>query len=149
MSDKTRTIARWPRLLDVRLAAQYYSVGESTIRDYISDKILQTVELPGSTLRDKRGNVITRAGARIIAKILIDREDLDRLINERKAALRSRAMLCHRYQQSYRVSISHLADAGAQNAQYTGATIPMHYPTTMTRAIGIAIGAPWAAMPSP
>jgi hypothetical protein len=77
--------AGWPRLLDIHLSAAYLSVGESTIRDYVADKILRTVELPGSTLRDKSGSVISRAGARRIAKILIDRADLDRLIDERKA----------------------------------------------------------------
>jgi hypothetical protein len=84
MSD--RIISVWPRLLDIHLAAQYLSIGESTIRDYVAEGILCPVELPGSTLKDKNGKVIARAGSRRIAKILIDREDLDRLIEQRKAA---------------------------------------------------------------
>ena len=80
------TLAIWPRLLDIHLSAAYFSVGESTIRDYVADKILQPVELPGSTLRDKKGNIIAHGKNRRIAKILIDREDLDKLIETRKAA---------------------------------------------------------------
>jgi hypothetical protein len=77
-------LSTWPRLLDIHLAAQYLSVGESTIRDYIGDRILHPVELPGSTLRDKNGAIIAHAKARRIAKILIAREDLDKLVEERK-----------------------------------------------------------------
>ncbi len=84
MSDRPQS--PWPRLLDVHLAAAYLSVGESTIRDYCGDGILHPVELPGSTLRNKNGSVIAHAKARRIAKILIAREDLDALIDERKAA---------------------------------------------------------------
>jgi hypothetical protein len=85
MSERL-ALATWPRLLDIHLSAQYYSVGESTIRDYVADGILKPVELPGSTLRDKSGAIITHAKARRIAKILIAKEDLDRLIDERKSA---------------------------------------------------------------
>jgi hypothetical protein len=74
----------WPRLLDVHLAALYLSVGESTIRDYVAEQILEPVQLPGSILRDKSGSVITHAKARKISKILLDRSDLDRLVRERK-----------------------------------------------------------------
>lgn len=42
--------------------------------------------MPGTTIKDKAGNIIARAKARRIAKILIDREDLDRLISSRKGA---------------------------------------------------------------
>jgi hypothetical protein len=78
------TLPTWPRLLDIHLAAQYLSISESTIRDYVADKILQAVELPGSTLRDKSGTIVAHAKARRIAKILILKEDLDRLIDERR-----------------------------------------------------------------
>lgn len=83
MADNT-ALACWPRLLDIHSAAAYSSVGESTIRDWIADQILKPVEMPGSTLRDKAGKVIAHAKARRIAKILIDRVDLDRLIEQRK-----------------------------------------------------------------
>lgn len=79
-----RTIACWPRLLDIHLAAQYLSVGESTVRDYISDGLLHPVKLPGSTLRDQSGRVIAHAKNRKIVKILIDKADLDRFIDERR-----------------------------------------------------------------
>jgi len=59
-------------------------VGESTVRDYIVENILTPVPMPGSTLRDRSGNIITSAGRRRIAKILIDRDDLDKLVAERK-----------------------------------------------------------------
>lgn len=75
----------WPRLLDIHLAAAYLSLGESTIRDYVTDGLLHPVELPGSTLRDRAGKIIARAQTRRIAKILIDRSDLDALIDMRKA----------------------------------------------------------------
>ena len=79
------SVACWPRLLDVHLAAAYLSVGEQTIRDYVADGILRPVEMPGSTLRDRNGKPIAHARDRRIAKILITREDLDRLIDERRA----------------------------------------------------------------
>jgi hypothetical protein len=44
------TIATWPRLLDIHLASAYLFVGEATIRDYATDRILQHIGLPGSIL---------------------------------------------------------------------------------------------------
>jgi hypothetical protein len=77
-------MACWPRLLSLQLAAAYSSVGARTIEDWIHDGLIEPVPMPGSTLKDKAGNIIARAGRRRIAKILIDRADLDRLIDERK-----------------------------------------------------------------
>ncbi len=74
----------WPRLLDLRLAAKYCSVGSRTVEDWIHEGLLTPVGMPGSTLRDKQGDVIVHASQRKIAKILIDKSDLDRLIDERK-----------------------------------------------------------------
>ena len=71
-------------MLNIHLAAVYLSVGESTIRDYVADKILRAVELPGSTIRDQSGRVIAHAKARRIAKLLFDREDLDAFIDQMK-----------------------------------------------------------------
>ena len=82
-----RALAVWPRLLDVHLAAAYLSVGESTVRDYIRDKILEVVQLPGSTLREHNGTIKVHAKNRKIAKILIDRQDLDKLIDQRRTSL--------------------------------------------------------------
>ncbi len=80
------TLACWPRLLDLHRAAAYCSVGARTVEDWIHEGLLTPVPMPGSTLKDRQGNVVASAGRRRIAKILIDRGDLDRLIDERKAA---------------------------------------------------------------
>ena len=77
-------VGAWPRLLDLKTAASYLCVGSRTVEDWIRDGLLQPVPMPGSTIKDKGGNVIARAGARRIVKTLIDREDLDRLIDSRK-----------------------------------------------------------------
>jgi predicted site-specific integrase-resolvase len=76
----------WPRLLDLKTAATYLSIGSRTIEDWIRDGLLQPIPMPGSTIKDKSGNVIASAKSRRIAKILLDREDLDRLIEERRSA---------------------------------------------------------------
>ncbi|MBN2321254.1 MAG: helix-turn-helix domain-containing protein [Acidobacteria bacterium] len=81
-----RTIASWPRLLDLKTAAAYLSIGARTIEDWIRDGLLEPVPMPGSTIKDKSGKVICTAKSRRICKILIDREDLDRLIEERRAS---------------------------------------------------------------
>lgn len=75
----------WPRLLSLDLSAAYCSVGSRTVEDWIHDGLLTPVAMPGSTLKDKSGNVIASASQRRIAKILIDRESLDALIDARKA----------------------------------------------------------------
>ncbi len=78
------TLAVWPRLLDLHLAATYLSISESTVRDYVAEGLLVPVPLPGSTLRDRRGKIVSRAGQRRIAKLLFAKEDLDRFVDERK-----------------------------------------------------------------
>ena len=82
-----RTFDRWPRLLDLKAAATYLSVGKRTIEDWIRDGLLEPLPMPGSTIKDKRGNVVANAKSRRIAKILLDRQDLDQLIEERRASL--------------------------------------------------------------
>jgi hypothetical protein len=86
--DKTKILDKQspisPRLLDLHLAAIYCSVGERTISDWIHDGILTPVPMPGSTLRDRHGRLIARASRRKLAKILIDRQDIDELIDSRK-----------------------------------------------------------------
>ncbi len=87
MPENSRvTLACWPRLLDLRTAAIYCSVGSRTVEDWVRENLLTPVPMPGSTLKDKNGNVVAPAGRRRIAKILIAREDLDRLIDQRKGA---------------------------------------------------------------
>jgi hypothetical protein len=73
-----------PRLLDVYKAAAYLCVGPQTVRDWVAAGLLSVVPMPGSTLRNRHGQVIAPASKRRIAKILIDRADLDRLIDEAK-----------------------------------------------------------------
>jgi hypothetical protein len=70
--------------MSLSIAAAYTSVGTRTVEDWIRDRLLEPVPMPGSTIKDKAGNVIATAGQRRIAKILIAREDLDRLIDEKK-----------------------------------------------------------------
>jgi hypothetical protein len=77
----------WPRLLSLDLSAAYCSVGSRTLEDWIHAGLITPVPMPGSTIKDKAGNVIATAGRRRIAKILIDKADLDRLIDERKAGI--------------------------------------------------------------
>jgi hypothetical protein len=78
------SLACWPRLLDIHLAAAYASVGSRTVEDWIYSGLLISVKMPGTRLRDKQGNVIAHPQGRKIAKILIDKADLDKLIDERK-----------------------------------------------------------------
>ena len=83
--DKQGLLPIVPRLLDVHLAAIYLSVGEQTIRDWVADGILNSVKMPGTALRDQRGHLIAKPRQRRLAKILLDREDINRLIESRKA----------------------------------------------------------------
>jgi hypothetical protein len=86
MNDRAPTIAVWPRLMNLHIVAAYSSIKESTWRDYIADRIIEPVAMPGSTLRDKAGNIVAHAKDRRIAKILLAKEDIDRLIDQRKGA---------------------------------------------------------------
>jgi len=83
--DNKPALPGWPRLLDLKLSGFYLSIGKRVVEDYIHEGLLVPVPMPGSTLRDKAGNIVARAGQRRIAKILIDRADLDALIDRRKA----------------------------------------------------------------
>ena len=85
MKERAITLATWPRLMDLSTAAAYTCLGISTLRDYVNDGILASVQMPGSTLRGRGGRVIAHSKVRRIAKILIDRADLDKLIDQRKA----------------------------------------------------------------
>lgn len=80
------TLAVWPKLMDLHVVAAYSSIAESTWRDYIADKIIEPVSMPGSTLRDRAGAVIAHAKDRKIAKILLAKEDVDALIQQRRGA---------------------------------------------------------------
>lgn len=86
MKPAGAALPTWPRLLSLALAAGYCSVGVRTVEDWVHDGILVPVGMPGTTIKDEAGNVVATAGKRRIAKILIDRADLDRLIDDRKAS---------------------------------------------------------------
>jgi hypothetical protein len=67
--------ARWPRLLTVRDAAEYLGVGIFSVRTWVWERLLKPVPMPGVTNpRDRR-----------MRKILLDREDLDRFVEQLKA----------------------------------------------------------------
>ena len=70
------TLSQWPRLLDIRSAALYLGVSTRTIEQWIADEILRPVQMPGMgrTLKLRR--------------VLMDRQDLDELIERQKKAAR-------------------------------------------------------------
>lgn len=72
-----------PRLLSLRQAAAYVGVSYWLLRDYVIDGTLKPVRLPGSRLK-KDGRLIANSKDHAMRKIMIDREDLDKLIRECK-----------------------------------------------------------------
>lgn len=62
------------RLLDLNAAAQYLGVSYWTVRDLVNGGGLPTVKIPCPSARDGRS----------IRRILIDRQDLDALIERNK-----------------------------------------------------------------
>jgi len=72
------------RLLDLYQAATYTGLSYWTLRDYVADGVLPVVKLPGGRQRSRGGIVTRKAGDGSTRKILIDREDLDRLIARSK-----------------------------------------------------------------
>ena len=67
----SETVTLAPRLLSVTLAAQYLSVGKTTIRQYVKAGLLEAVALPS----------VNGAGDHSIDKFLIPRESLDRFVD--------------------------------------------------------------------
>ncbi len=80
-----RPVPEGARLLDLYQAATYTGLSYWTLRDYVTDGVLPVVKLPGGRQRSRGGIVTRKAGDGSTRKILIDREDLDRLIAESKA----------------------------------------------------------------
>jgi hypothetical protein len=74
----------WPRLLDVRKTAQYLSLGQSTVRDYVHSGLLVPIALPGSALRQSGGRVVAGCRDRRMSKLLFDRFDLDAFVDRLK-----------------------------------------------------------------
>lgn len=73
-----------PRLLSLRDAADYLGVSYWTIRDWISDGVVARVRLPGSRLRNGKGKLVSPSTSHSMRKFLLDRRDLDKLIEEHK-----------------------------------------------------------------
>ncbi|MBZ5500542.1 MAG: helix-turn-helix domain-containing protein [Acidobacteriia bacterium] len=72
-----------PRLLSLKQAAAYLGVSYWLLRDYCLDGTLKAVRLPGSRLK-KNGRLVANSKDHLMRKIMLDREDLDRLIEESK-----------------------------------------------------------------
>ncbi len=84
MKNNRPILTCWPRLLDIHTSAAYLSVGEQTIRDWVCDGVIVPVAMPGSTLRDRKGRVVARPRDRRLVKILVERAELDALIDKQK-----------------------------------------------------------------
>ena len=96
-----RSVGR-PRLLSLKQAAEYVGVSYWLLRDYVIEGILKPVRLPGSRLKVKAGptdapklasaskkpqfhwRLSANSRSHSMRKIMLDREDLDRLIAEYK-----------------------------------------------------------------
>jgi predicted site-specific integrase-resolvase len=72
-----------PRLMTLRRAAEYMGVSYWLLRDYCLDGTLKPIRLPGSRLK-KNGRLVANSKDHLMRKIMLDREDLDRLIAECK-----------------------------------------------------------------
>ena len=71
----------WPRLLSVEQAGQYLGVSVWTIREFINDGSIKAVPLPRpETLRQRE----RRALGDTVRRLLIDRADLDELVESWK-----------------------------------------------------------------
>jgi hypothetical protein len=73
----------FPRLMSLKVAAGYLGVSYWLIRDYVIDGTLKPVRLPGSRIK-KAGRVIANSKDHSMRKIMVDRHDLDNLIEESK-----------------------------------------------------------------
>ena len=71
------------RLLSLKQAAAYVGVSYWLLRDYVIDGTLRPVRLPGSRIK-KDGRVTMNSKDHHMRKIMLDREDLDKLIEESK-----------------------------------------------------------------
>lgn len=82
-----RAIPEGARLLDLHQAAVYTGLSYWTIRDWIAEGLLKVVKLPCGRHRIRGGVVTRKAGDVSARKILIDRQDLDMLIEDSKETL--------------------------------------------------------------
>lgn len=80
---RTKVVRTVGRLMTLNQAAEYSGVSYWLLRDYCLDGILPIVRLPGSRLKGKKG-IKAHSTEHTMRKIMIDREDLDNLIEECK-----------------------------------------------------------------
>jgi hypothetical protein len=78
------------RLLDLEAAAIYTGTSYATVADWVADRILIPVPMPGSRIRSRKkedGSMSAEVRPRDhkLDKILIDVRDLDELIDKAKA----------------------------------------------------------------
>lgn len=73
-----------PRLMNLRDAARYIGLSYWTLRDYVADGLIPRVSLPCSRRRKAGGAIVRRAGDTETRRILVDRSDLDTLIEKCK-----------------------------------------------------------------
>ncbi len=71
------------RLMTLRQAAEYFGLSYWLLRDYCLDGILPIVRLPGARIKGRNG-IVCHSAEHTIRKILVDRQDIDRLIEESK-----------------------------------------------------------------
>lgn len=69
-----QTGAPLPRLFDLKGAAKYTSLSYWTLREYVFSGVLPSVKLPHPRSKD----------GRVLRRILLDRKDLDALIDSSK-----------------------------------------------------------------
>ena len=72
------------RLYNLKEAANYLHLSYWTVRDYVEAGILPAVKLPCSKRRAKGGAIVRQPGDESARRILIDRRDLDTLIDRCK-----------------------------------------------------------------
>jgi hypothetical protein len=82
-----RSVSKSARLLNLYQAATYTGLSYWTLRDWLADGILKVVKLPCGRQRIKGGAVVRKAGDATSRKILIDRQDLDNLIDRCKETM--------------------------------------------------------------
>lgn len=71
--------------MNLCVLAAYSCIAESTWRDYVAEGIIKPVSAPGSRLRKAGGAVATFSKDHKLRKILLDRLDVDALIERWKA----------------------------------------------------------------
>lgn len=72
------------RLYNLKEAAAYLHLSYWTVRDYVEAGVLPAVKLPCAQRRAKGGAIVRKPGDASARRILIDRRDLDSLIEECK-----------------------------------------------------------------